>query len=102
MIRLFKVSGHSLFPLLKDGQRVFCIKLFKFTKLKISDIVVFEKEPYGLMIKEIKSINREAYFLQGTNAFSIDSRDFGMIDKSQIKYKVLFNSFPRFRKLKEL
>ena len=91
MIRLFKVSGHSLFPLLQDGQRVFCIKLFKFTTLKISDIVVFEKKPHGLMIKQIKSKNEQSYFLQGTDPFSIDSRDFGMIKKNKIKYKVLFH-----------
>lgn len=90
MIRLFKVSGHSLFPLYKDEERVFCIKIFNFTKLKISDIVVFDKEPYGLMIKQIKSINQDEYFVQGTDPFSIDSRDFGAIDKTSIKYKVLF------------
>jgi len=91
MIRFFKVSGHSLFPLLEDGQRVFCIKLFKFTKLKIFDIVIFEKVPHGLMVKQIKSIDNDAYFVQGTDAYSIDSRDFGSIEKSQIKYKVLFH-----------
>ena len=91
MIRLFKVSGHSLFPILQDGQRVFCIKLFNFSKLKISDIVVFEKAPHGLMVKQIKSIDNDAYFVQGTDAYSIDSRDFGSIEKNQIKYKVLFH-----------
>ena len=91
MIRLFKVSGHSLFPLLQDGQRVFCIKTFNFSKLKVSDIVVFKKEPHGLMVKQIKSIDNNAYFVQGTDAYSIDSRNFGTIDRSQIKYKVLFN-----------
>jgi len=90
MIRLFKVSGHSLFPLFKDTERVFCIKIFNFTKLKISDIVVFDKEPYGLMIKQIKSINQDEYFVQGTDPFSIDSRDFGAIGRTSIKYKVLF------------
>jgi signal peptidase I len=91
VIRLFKVSGHSLFPLLEDGQRVFCLKLFNFSKLKISDIVVFEKEPHGLMIKQIKSINENSYFVQGTDPFSIDSRDFGTITRNTIKYKVLFH-----------
>ena len=42
------------------------------------------------MIKQIKSINEEAYFLQGTDPFSIDSRDFGTIHREDIKYKVLF------------
>ncbi|CAA6822226.1 MAG: Unknown protein [uncultured Sulfurovum sp.] len=90
MIRLFKVSGHSLFPLFQDGERVFCIKNFNFIKLKTSDIVIFEKEPHGLMIKQIKSIDKKGYFVQGTDAYSIDSRDFGSIHKKNIKYKVLF------------
>ncbi len=90
MIRLFKVSGHSLFPLFKDGQRVFCIKIFRFTSLNIADVVVFEKNPHGLMIKQIKSIEKEAYFVQGTDAFSIDSRNFGTLSRNELKYKVLF------------
>jgi len=90
LIRFFKVSGHSLFPLLQDGQRVFCIKIFKYIPLKIDDIVVFDKAPHGLMIKQIKAIEENGYFVQGTDAFSIDSRDFGLIPKESIYYKMLF------------
>lgn len=90
MFKFFAVSGHSLYPILKDGQRVVCLKVFSFTQLKPKNIVVFEKEPYGLMIKEIKSIEHDHYFVQGTNADSIDSRDFGAISRNQIKYKLLF------------
>jgi len=90
LIRFFKVSGHSLFPLLEDGQRVFCIKRFNFISLDISDIVIFDKDPHGLMVKQIKSMKDNSYFVQGTDAYSIDSRDFGMIPKESIKYKVLF------------
>jgi type IV secretory pathway protease TraF len=42
------------------------------------------------MIKQIKAIEENGYFVQGTDAFSIDSRDFGVIPKDSIKYKVLF------------
>jgi len=90
MIRLFKVSGHSLFPLIQEGERICCIKVFNFTKLKISDIVVFKNASYGLMIKEIKAIDQKGYFVQGTDPFSVDSRDFGSLKKNSIKYKVLF------------
>ncbi|MDQ7084193.1 MAG: S26 family signal peptidase [Sulfurovum sp.] len=90
MIRFFKVSGHSLFPLLRDGQRVFCLKVFPFSKLSISNIVIFDKAPHGLMIKQIKSIEKQEYFLQGTDPFSIDSRDFGTVNRSDIKYKMWF------------
>lgn len=91
MFKFFAVSGHSLYPILKDGQRVLCLKVFSFTQLKPKHIVVFEKEPHGLMIKEIKSINEHGYFVQGTNPDSIDSRDFGTIPKEAIQYKLLFS-----------
>lgn len=90
MFKFFKIQGDSLYPFLKSGQRVFCIKIFNFSKLKLNDFVVFEKKEYGLMVKQIKEIKNQQYFVQGTDSFSIDSRNFGTIRKSEIKYKVLF------------
>lgn len=90
MVKIFKIKGDSLYPFLKDTQRVFCIKPFWFIKLKLNDFVVFEKKGYGLMVKQIKSIQKENYFVKGTDVHSIDSRDFGTIHKTQIKYKLLF------------
>ena len=96
MIKIFKIQGNSLHPFVKDGQRVLCTKISKFTRLKIDDIVVFEKNEYGLMIKQIKSISWKGFFVQGTDAFSIDSRDFGEIHKDELKYKLLFKIPPPF------
>ena len=87
MIKLFKVEGNSLYPHLKDGERIACFKVFAFTNIKIDDIVVFSKPPHGLMIKKVKSIKDNRYFVQGTDPMSIDSRDFGMINRIDIKYK---------------
>jgi len=88
MIKLFKIDGDSLYPYLKDGQRVLCIKTFKFLKLKVGDFVVFNKEEYGLMIKKIKYINQDKFYLEGTTPLSIDSRNFGMVSIKDIKYKL--------------
>jgi len=90
MIKLFKITGHSLYPLFKDGQKVCAIRVFKNSKLKINDTVVFEKAPYGQMIKQIRFIENQQYYVQGTNALSMDSRNFGTIDHNEILYKVLF------------
>jgi len=87
MIKLFKVEGNSLYPHLNDGERIACLKVFAFTNIKIDDIVVFSKPPHGLMIKKVKSIKNNRYFVQGTDPMSIDSRDFGMINRTDIKYK---------------
>jgi len=89
MLKLFKIQGNSLYPSFEDGQRVLCVKTFQFLKLKINDFIVFEKKGYGLMVKQIISIEDKGYFVKGYDSYSIDSRDFGLLSKSEIKYKVL-------------
>ena len=90
MLQLFKISGDSLYPFYKNGQRVVCHRVFPSTKIHIDDTVVFEKKHYGMMIKKVTSIEGNSYFVEGTNPFSTDSRNFGTLEKEEIKYKVLF------------
>ena len=91
MIKLFKIEGDSLYPFFKNGQRVLCIKTFKLVKLNVGDFVVFYKKEYGLMVKKIKYIYQDNVYLEGTTPMSIDSRNFGTVSLSEIKYK-LFSS----------
>ena len=81
MLQIFKISGDSLYPFYKNGERVVCRKVFKRTKIEVSNTVVFEK---------IKHIENNAYFVEGTNPYSIDSRNFGAPTQKELKYKVLF------------
>lgn len=90
MITLFKIKGDSLFPLRKSGQRVVCIKLLKFIPINVGDIVIFEKKGYPKMIKRVEKINKNGYFVKGTIADSIDSRDFGYLRREELLYKQLF------------
>ncbi len=39
------------------------------------------------MIKQVKSIQGNRYFVKGTDPTSIDSRNFGLLDRSDIQYK---------------
>ena len=93
MIKLFKVSGDSLYPIFKNKDIVLSLSP-KFINLKINDIVVFKHKDYGLMIKQIQQIsiinNIKYYYVIGTNASSIDSRNFGYIEENNITYKVVF------------
>ena len=91
MLKLFKIEGFSLFPLLKEGELVLCVKLYTFSKIKINDVVVFKHKNNGSMIKKVKKINENGYFVQGENPDSIDSRNFGELEKKELLYKVIFN-----------
>lgn len=90
MFKLFKIKGFSLFPLFKEGEVVLCIKIFSFSKIKINDIIVFNNKDYGLMIKKVKEINENGYFVQGENPSSIDSRNFGELQRKELLYKIIF------------
>ena len=89
MLRIFKISGDSLYPLYKHGQRVLCRKILKHSQIKIDDTVVFKKAQYGLMIKTVKNIDKNGYHVEGTNPYSIDSRNFGRLSMEELEYKVL-------------
>lgn len=89
MFKIFKIKGNSLYPLYLDGQIVICMRVFSFIKLKTDDTVVFSKQGYGRMIKQIIKVVDDKYFLQGTNIESVDSRDFGLIPIEDIGYKVI-------------
>jgi len=89
LIKFFKIDGNSLYPYLKDGERVVCLKLFSFNKIRVNDIIVFNKKPYGLMIKRVTKIKDQSYYVVGTDPSSIDSRDFGYIDLTNIKYRLI-------------
>ncbi|MDQ7046527.1 MAG: S24/S26 family peptidase [Sulfurovum sp.] len=90
MFQIFKISGDSLYPFYKNGERVVCRKIFVHTKIHIDDTIVFEKESYGLMIKRVTKIIDNTYFVEGTTPHSIDSRNFGSLNFKEITHKVLF------------
>ncbi|HIP27579.1 MAG TPA: hypothetical protein EYG82_00180 [Sulfurovum sp.] len=90
MLRVFKISGDSLYPFYKNGERVLCCRVFSKTNILVDDTVVFEKSSYGLMIKRVKRVEQNKYFVEGSNPYSIDSRNFGALSKKELKYKVYF------------
>jgi phage repressor protein C with HTH and peptisase S24 domain len=90
MLQVFKITGDSLYPFYKNGQRVLCRKVFGNTTVKVNDTIIFKKEKYGLIIKKVTSIQHDGYFVEGTNPLSVDSHLFGAIAHKTVLYKVLF------------
>ncbi len=88
MFKLLKIEGDSMYPFLKDGDKILCIKPF-FNFLKENDIVIFNYEKEGLMIKRLTKINWQGYYVEGTTPYSIDSSIFGYLEKKDILYKMI-------------
>ena len=78
-----------MYPFLKNGETILCMKplLNSFSK---DDIVIFNHEKEGLMIKKLTKINENGFYVEGTTPYSIDSSIFGYLQKEDILYKMIF------------
>lgn len=89
-ISTFIIEGHSMEPTLKKGEKILASYIpFIFRKPKQDDIIVFKSEDQYL-IKRIKSIEKNGYFVTGDNGKdSLDSRKLGVIPDMRIVGKVI-------------
>jgi len=89
MFKVLKIEGDSMYPFLKNGETILCMKplLNSFSK---DDIVIFNHEKEGLMIKKLTKINENGFYVEGTTPYSIDSSIFGYLQKEDILYKMIF------------
>lgn len=78
-----------MYPLLKNGETIFCVKPF-FKLFSKEDIVVFNHEKEGMMIKKVTRIDEKGFYVEGTTPYSIDSSIFGYLQKEDILYKMIF------------
>lgn len=82
---------------LKNNDRVVVFKLTN--NYNIGDIIVFTNPNNKLSIKRITKIINDLYFVEGDNKlFSVDSRNFGAINKEKIVGKVIFKYFPEIKR----
>jgi nickel-type superoxide dismutase maturation protease len=91
LLSRFKISGHSMEPFIKNGQTVLVSSIpYLFSKPKISDIIAFKKTG-KVFIKRIAKVKENKYFLKGDNEKdSLDSREFGWIEKGDILGKFIY------------
>lgn len=87
LLAYLEIEGHSMEPAILSGQFVLASSIpLLFSKLKIGDVIVFEVKN-KLIIKRVKEIRESKILVSGDNKF--DSRDFGWIDKKDVKGKII-------------
>jgi signal peptidase I len=87
MLKFLKVMGNSLTPLYREGDFVLVTKFpYLLNKLKPGDVVAFKHPIYGTMIKMIDQVSQdgEKLFVTGTQPDSVDSRQFGTIERNTL------------------
>ena len=89
MFRVFKVTGDSMVPTLRDKD--FVITSRWFLKPKVGQLVAVEHPEYQTIVKRISQINEvDQLLLQGDNPESVSSTRMGWITKDQVLGRVLF------------
>lgn len=94
MLRIVKVTGDSLTPMFREGDFVLISKIpFLLNSLKVGDIIVFEHPIYGRLIKRIERFASDGVqiIVTGNHEWSVDSRQFGPVDRSTILGKVIWH-----------
>jgi len=93
MLRLLKLSGDSLAPEYQFGDFVFISKIpYFFTSPAPGDVIAFHQPGYGWLIKRIQEVLPDGKLnVIGSHPESIDSRDFGPIDKKNVIGKVIWH-----------
>lgn len=90
LLSRFKIIGHSMSPAFPENSSVLVSSVpFLFNKPKVNDIVLFKKSN-KFYLKRVKKIKEGKYFLEGDNeSDSLDSRQFGLVNREQIKGKAI-------------
>jgi signal peptidase I len=87
-ISRFKVEGHSMEPVLKNGSFFIVSSLpYLFINPTIGDIIIFKSEN-KIIVKSIYKIENGKYYIQGIN--KKDSKKFNSLEKTEILGKLIF------------
>lgn len=92
MIRFFRVKGQSMLPLLAESDLALASNWYWLTgPLKPGDLVVFRHALYGTLVKQVDRLLPEGRLtVRGTRAVSLDSQEFGPIERSAVLGKVVW------------
>ena len=100
MLQFIKISGSSLLPEYREGDFVLVGKIPPFScSVRRGDVVVFRDPLYGKMIKKVDRVGPDGslIYVIGTHEDSVDSRQFGGVNKGNLVGKVIWHIRRPFR-----
>lgn len=88
MIKILRIQGESMMPEYQDGEFVL---IWRTSRPKVGDVVVFDNELYGILIKQVEKITEQGVYVIGTGENSLDSRRLGPVNPEKIQGKVIWH-----------
>lgn len=93
MIRLIRVRGESMPPLLEEGDLIWVLDWYWLVgRPRPGDLVVFRHPVYGTLVKQVERLIPQTgqLIVRGTRPISTDSQEFGPIPFSSVLGKVVW------------
>lgn len=88
MIGIAKVAGRSMLPRFEPGDYVLFVKPV-FSGYLCGDYVLADHQAYGLILKRVCEVSREAVWVEGLNIRSASSAALGCISFEQLRGRVV-------------
>ncbi|MBL0711412.1 MAG: nickel-type superoxide dismutase maturation protease [Colwellia sp.] len=89
-LKIWKVTGHSMFPRIPQHSYVLSWHWHTFNKIKPNQTILINHPKYGLLIKKVAIIDRNhLIWCKGENPSSISVEKLGPVNKKQIIGRVL-------------
>jgi len=92
LLSKFKIIGHSMEPVLRNGDQVLISGIsYLFKNPQKGDTVAFKNKEGKILVKRVTNIKNADYFVLGDNKNdSLDSRSYGWILGKDILGKVVY------------
>lgn len=90
MLKIIRVQGESMSPLYESGDYLLAATWFFVRRLRDGDVVVFTDETVGLMVKRIRAVTDEGFYMEGMNSRSVSTESMGLVTAERIQAKVFY------------
>jgi nickel-type superoxide dismutase maturation protease len=89
-LKIWKVTGHSMFPRIPEHSYVLAGHWYTFTKIKPNQTILINHPQYGLLIKTVAIVDKnKLIWCKGENSSSIAVEKLGPVSKKQIMGRVI-------------
>ena len=89
-LKLWKVTGHSMFPRIPQHSYVLAWEWATLQKVKTNQTILINHPRYGLIIKTVAIIDKNnLIWCKGENAASLSVEQLGPVSKKQIIGRVI-------------
>ncbi len=88
--KIWKVTGHSMFPRIPEFSFVLVNHWFNFRRIKPDQTILIRHNQYGLIIKTVALIDANNFiWCKGENSSSIAVEQLGPVSSNQVVGRVL-------------